>query len=287
VQWIPCSSIRPSLALLSVSWNPHHLHMETHVASKGFNLQPAKHSLSLHMEAHAGSSESILFNSISTRSPVRSSAPSKSYLIDLEAWALRDAGLTSASAREINWMALLKGLPRINELPGFLAAHEGCIEATDRSSKLVSLAQDLGTVDGPSARHTSTSGTLPGLTAGDQGAAPSRDVIFKPSTWDQIPFGVVRALISGCYCTPAGQYILEDRTRKTCASCHSLWLTNDNPTKIYTTFQQPSTEPLKPVQCQHLQRKRFRSPSATMFLLIPIPFDFFHCFCDAGAACED
>jgi hypothetical protein len=121
----------------------------------------------------------------------------------------------------------------------------------------------------------------------EQGAANSRDVIFKPSTWDQIPFGVMRALISGCYCTPARQCILEDQTRKTCASRHSLWLTNDNPTKIYTTCQQPSTEPPKPVQCQHLQRKRFRSPSATTFLLMPTPFDFFPCFCDAGAACEN
>jgi hypothetical protein len=82
----------------------------------------------------------------------------------------------------MNWMALLKGLPRIDDLPEFLAAHEGRIEATDRSSKLASLAQDLGTVRGPSARHTSTSGKLPGLTADDQGAAHSRDVIFKPST---------------------------------------------------------------------------------------------------------
>lgn len=161
------------------------------------------------MEAHAGSSKSILFNSISIRSAVRSSTQLKSYLIDLGAWALRDAGLTSASARDINWMALLKGLPRIDDLPEFLAAHEGCIEATDRSSKLASLAQDLGTVGGPPARHTSTSGKLPGLTADDQGQL--FHVMLSSSRQRGTEYlRCMRALISGCYCTLPRQYILED-----------------------------------------------------------------------------
>jgi len=178
----------------------HRMHKAAHVQSSGFHspqcghhslfcpyrgVSPSAHGSPCSIQGIQSSSrpalalctwkpmqdpvKSILFNSISIRCPIRSSTQLKSYLIDLGAWALRDAGLTSASARDINWMALLKGLPRIDDLPEFLAAHEGCIEATDRSSKLASLAQGLGTVGGPPARHTSTSGKLPGLTADDQG----------------------------------------------------------------------------------------------------------------------